>query len=241
MYVCIYIRMYIIYAMGCIHMQSNIHIFVNTLLYGHCIHICVYLYIDKRSYPAWERRWTPPKMARLSSASELENVLHMKPLVGNTLVSQDGGMSINQRVPLWLKKRDLFFSLDVDFLDEEKSSECFFTTFSMHFLVENPAGKFRYGRHGLRKNSCRTYHRLGVGWDHQVQDENVWPEKPEILWIQRRCLLIFECLSRQKIPYTFEFFSPKRSKLKTLTSAILWGESRWNDWWGANLWKKNIG
>lgn len=79
--------MYIIYAMGCIHMQSNIHIFVNTLLYGHCIHICVYLYIDKRSYPAWERRWTPPKMARLSSASELEHVLHMKPLVGNTLVS----------------------------------------------------------------------------------------------------------------------------------------------------------
>lgn len=30
-------------------------------------------------------------------------------------------------VPLWLKKRDPFFSLDVDFLDEEKSSECFFT------------------------------------------------------------------------------------------------------------------
>ena len=76
----------------------------------HCcmdiVYVCIYLYIDKRSYPAWERRWTPP---RFSSASELENVLHMKPLVGNTFVSQDGGMSINQRCLCGWKNVVCFF------------------------------------------------------------------------------------------------------------------------------------
>lgn len=148
-------------------------------------------------------------MARLNSASELENVLHMKPLVGNTLVSQDGGMSINPTVPLWLKKRDLFFSLDVDFLDEEKSSECFFTTFSMHFLVENPGGKFRYGRHGLRKNSCRTYHRLGVGWDSSSPSRKWVTRKARDPLNPEKMLWMFECLSRQKTPTPLIFFSKK--------------------------------